>query len=367
MNTTQQQQHINNSWAWFNQMGSPRHWLAPMVGASEPAFRILCRRYNVNIASTEMVDSGGYAFNAKYRNQFHIQNKSNNVTDRPLIVQLGGANPIHLKKAALAAVPYADAIELNIGCPQQCAKKGKYGAFMMDRPDELINTVQMLAQTLEGTGVPLLCKIRCYKDTNETVELAKRLEKVGCTCLSIHGRTKEDATKGTPNISKPLADWSKIKAVKLALNIPVIGNGNIRCKADADAMLKECNVDGVMSGIGLLRDPALFAKENEDGDRRNQQNEDDRRIELALEYLDICNTYPTYHVCLSKHLQKILSSVVLTKHPQINTLLIQFAAWNKLKGGRLLTDTGVIVKELRRILGSVDVSKKQVFDLNRNL
>lgn len=71
---------------------------------------------------------------------------------------------------------------------------------------------------------------------------------------------------------------SSVQCQNRKLNIPVIGNGNIRCKADADAMLKECNVDGVMSGIGLLRDPALFAKENEDGDRRNQQNEDNRRL-----------------------------------------------------------------------------------------
>ena len=63
--------HIRR-WKWWKRMGNPRWWLAPMVGASEPAFRLLVREHGVDIASTEMVDSGGYAFSKKYREQFHI-------------------------------------------------------------------------------------------------------------------------------------------------------------------------------------------------------------------------------------------------------------------------------------------------------
>lgn len=320
-----------------------------MVGASEPAFRLLVRELGVDIASTEMVDSGGYAFSEDYRRQFHVEDPR----DRPLIVQLGGGNPEHLRLAALAAVPNADAIELNIGCPQQCARKAKpqYGAFLMDKPDALVAIVKMLAETLRDTGVPLLCKIRCYISTDATVTLCKRLERAGCACLTVHGRTRYDKG-GHGATCKALADWSKISAVKRALKIPVVGNGNVRSRADAEAMLRECGVDGVMSGVGLLNDPGLLrvteavARDGGNGNDNDSHNDGRRRIRLALRYLELCERWPPYHVCLSKHVVKILGQKLLLRLPEIHNALQQFARYTK-KGGRTLSSVDEIVAGLR--------------------
>ena len=343
--------HVQRSWTWFKKHGSPKYWLAPMVGASEPSFRLLVRRYNVGMASTEMVDAGGYAHSSKYRNQFHILDER----DRPLIVQIGGANRDHLIKAALAAVPNADAVELNIGCPQHCARKAKppFGAFMMNRPEELVETVRLLAQALEleGSGIPLLCKIRCYSDTGDTVELCKRLERAGCAVLTVHGRTCEDAQKGTDKQAKPLADWNKISAVKQALKIPIIGNGNIRCKADADAMIAECKVDGIMSGWGLLKNPALF-----DDTAQQAQDQSTRSVDLALQYVALCAEIETYHVSLAKHVQKILGPKMLCKYPKICKLLQQFASWHS-NGGQELSNMDIIVDELLSV--KANLAEKQ--------
>ena len=336
--------HVRRSWIWWKKMGKPRWWLAPMVGASEPAFRLLVRENGVSIASTEMVDSGGYAFSEKYRTQFHVEDPR----DRPLIVQLGGANPEHLRLAAIAAASKADAIELNIGCPQQCARKAKpsYGAFLMDRPNELVSIVNMLAGALKPFGIPLLCKIRCYVSTEATVELCKKLEMAGCSCLTVHGRTRFDKG-GSGSTCRALADWSKIKAVKDALKIPVVGNGNVQCRGDAEAMIRECGVDGVMSGVGLLKNPQLF-HESIDAEFFNQVSENSRRISIALRYLELCKKWPPYHVCLSKHVMKILGQDVLGKHPKIYSALQEFARYTR-KEGRALTNIDQIVADLQAI------------------
>jgi len=116
--------HVAEAWRWFESVGAPRFWLAPMVGHSDPAFRMLARSYGANICHTEMIDSGGYACNPKYRAQWDFPGE-----DRPLVVQLGGSNVEHLAVAASLAAPHCDAVELNVGCPQRCARQGGYGSY----------------------------------------------------------------------------------------------------------------------------------------------------------------------------------------------------------------------------------------------
>ena len=333
--------HVRESWAWFDSLGCPKWWCAPMVGASEPAFRLLVRSLGVHICSTEMIDSGGFANSAEYRKQFFAaatatstssaQSTSSSVAarvthDRPLIVQLGGANRDHLLRAAVLAAPLADAVELNVGCPQQCARKAQppYGAFMMNDPDTLVDLVQALAATLRECNppTPLLCKIRVYKDTDATVALAQRLERAGCACLTVHGRTRHDKGK-TGSKCRALADWGKIAAVKSALRIPVVGNGNVRVRSDAEAMLRDTGCDAVMSGCGLLVNPALFFEPSPGGDA---DGVDVSPVGLALRYLECCSLCPPFHVTLSKHVTKILGPSLLDKYPHVRELLLRHAS-----------------------------------------
>ena len=129
-----------------------------------------------------------------------------------------------------------------------------------------------------------------------------------------------------------------------------VGNGNVRDRADAEAMLRECGVDGVMSGVGLLNDPGLLLVEA--GVRNDADNDGTRRIRLALRYLELCELYPPYHVCLSKHVVKMLGQRVLGKLPGVYHALQQFARYTK-KNGRALSSVDEIVARLRAAIAPV--------------
>jgi tRNA-dihydrouridine synthase 1 len=149
--------HVAAAWSLFHErLSSPRYWLAPMVGQSEPAFRMLVRSLGADICSTEMIDVGGYAKSADYRAQFPFFQ-----ADRPLVVQLGGSDRASLAPAArlVEEARGCDAIEINAGCPQACARKGRYGAFLMDEPDALCAMVRELRQAV---SLPILVKIRVF-------------------------------------------------------------------------------------------------------------------------------------------------------------------------------------------------------------
>lgn len=126
-------------------------------------------------------------------------------------------------------------------------------------------------------------KIRIFPELEKTVAYARMLEQAGASLLAVHGRTREQKNGGAIR-----ADWDAIKAVKAALSIPVLGNGNIRTLTDAHALMEYTGVDGVMSAESLLEDPALFWRERATA----QPFRDTMRPQLALEYLDMCEAHP---------------------------------------------------------------------------
>eukprot|EP00041_Stephanoeca_diplocostata_P012006 m.199018 g.199018 ORF g.199018 m.199018 type:complete len:216 (+) comp18770_c0_seq4:372-1019(+) len=166
-------EHVALGWTWFHKHGSPRFWAAPLVGLSDPAFRILVRRYGTQMAHTEMVDAAGFAVSPSYRKQFFLPKNSDtppsSETDRPLVLQLGGADIETLDDAVAVALADArcDAIELNCGCPQRCARKGGYGAFLLDAPrrEHLLAIITRLSSRLTAAKVPLLVKMRVSTTT----------------------------------------------------------------------------------------------------------------------------------------------------------------------------------------------------------
>lgn len=170
-------EHVLLGWTWFRKHGHPRYWAAPLVGLSDPAFRILIRRHGAQMAHTEMVDAAGFAVSPPYREQFFLPKDSKyeilqpSETDRPLVLQLGGADIDMLDAAAVAAIEdgRCDAIELNCGCPQRCARKGGYGAFLLDasRRKHLLAIIARLRSRLAPTGVPLLVKMRVISLEND--------------------------------------------------------------------------------------------------------------------------------------------------------------------------------------------------------
>lgn len=164
-----------------------RHVCGPMVGASDLAFRLLCRRHGADVCYTEMLFASRFTTDPSYRDR-KLQSCA---ADRPLVVQFCGNDPQVIAEAAALAAPFCDAIDLNLGCPLPQAHEGNFGASLLqhqqwDRVSRIVSTVG------QAVTVPIFCKIRLLDDINETVKLAKLLEASGCAALCVHGRCVPD-------------------------------------------------------------------------------------------------------------------------------------------------------------------------------
>lgn len=233
--------------AFFEAVGRPRLIAAPMVNQSELPFRLLMKKYGAQLCYTPMIDSKSFANSAAYRRSSF----STCEADRPLIAQFAGDDPATVLKAAMLVQHQCDAIDLNFGCPQGIARRGHYGAFLLDEPDLICDIVKVLH---EGLSIPVTCKVRMVPDRAATVALCKRLEAAGCSLLTVHGRTRDQKGQLTGEV-----DWSIIKEVKEALSIPVIANGGIETAADVIRCLEATGADGVMSSEAILACPDVYA------------------------------------------------------------------------------------------------------------
>nr|DAD41347.1 TPA_asm: hypothetical protein HUJ06_015670 [Nelumbo nucifera] len=203
---------IERAWAHWKKLGQPKLMVAPMVDNSELPFRMLCRKYGANAAYTPMLHSRIFFWT--------------------------------MRSIGLRNSPPAR-------CSQRIAKRGNYGAFLMDKLPLVKSLVHKLASNLH---VPVSCKIRIFPNLEDTITYARMLEDAGCSLLAVHGRTRDEKDG-----KKFRADWNAIKAVKGATRIPVLANGNIRHIDDVQRCLEETGADGVLSAESLLENPALFA------------------------------------------------------------------------------------------------------------
>ena len=173
---------------WYRSIGSPQYVVAPMVDQSDLGYRMLCREYGAQLVFTQMFNASMFAEQEQYRIKEFVTCPG----DRPLIVQFAGHDPASLLKAAKFVERDCDAVDINLGCPQMIAKRGRYGAFLMEELDLLREIVSLLAANL---NVPVTCKTRIYKGPGgweKTVKLAETLVNAGASMLTIHGRTREE-------------------------------------------------------------------------------------------------------------------------------------------------------------------------------
>ena len=243
--------HAKKAVEFFKSLGSPKHVVAPMVDQSEQAFRRLTRKYNAHLCYTPMFNSSKMVHDHRYMAETLQDLNGYTDGDRPLFVQLCGHKPDELLVAAKAVEHTADAVDLNLGCPQLIAKRGRYGAFLLEEFDLLQEIVTTLSENLD---IPVTCKIRVLPSFEKTLELAKLLQASGCSVLTVHGRTKEE--KGS-KIGH--ANWEWIRRIKEELDIPVIANGSIGKFEDVHECLEATGCDAVMSSEGVLENPMLFA------------------------------------------------------------------------------------------------------------
>ncbi|GKU94792.1 hypothetical protein SLEP1_g8230 [Rubroshorea leprosula] len=289
---------VERAWAHWNKLGRPKLIVAPMVDNSELPFRMLCRKYGAEAAYTPMLHSRIFTENEKYRNQEFTTCKE----DRPLFVQFCANDPDILLEAAKRVEPYCDYVDINLGCPQRIARRGNYGAFLMDNLPLVKSLVEKLALNL---NVPVSCKIRVFPNLQDTLNYAKMLEEAGCSLLAVHGRTRDEKDG-----KKFRADWNAIKAVKDAVKIPVLANGNIRHMDDVWNCVAETGAEGVLSAESLLENPALFAgfrtAEWVAGNEENIRDGNLDQADLVVEYLKLCEKYPVPWRMVRSHVHKLL-------------------------------------------------------------
>lgn len=218
--------------------------LAPMAGVTDLSYRKICKKYgNPGLVCTEMISSKGLFYNDKKTEQFLVLNEEK----RPIAIQIFGSDPSVMGQAAKIVEQYADIIDINMGCPAPKVVKNGDGSKLLLNLELVGNIVK---EVVQNTTKPVTVKIRKGWDDEHivAVEAAKVIEKAGASAITVHGRTKEQYYSGQ-------VDLEIIKKVKEAVQIPVIGNGDVKTAADARKMFEYTGVDGIMIGRGILGEP----------------------------------------------------------------------------------------------------------------
>ncbi|CAI5758036.1 unnamed protein product [Candida verbasci] len=295
----------------YEHIGKPITIVAPMVDQSELAWRILSRRYGADLCYTPMFHAKLFATQEKHRASMWSKFDGDKNIDRPLVVQFCANDPEYLLQAAKLVEDKCDAVDLNLGCPQGIARRGKYGAFLMDDWDLIFKLIRNLHDNL---SIPVTAKIRVYDDWEKSLQYAKMVLEAGAQFITIHGRTRDMKGQKTG-----LANWKILK--HLRDNLPkdqvFFANGNILYSDDIQRCIESTTCDAVMSAEGNLYNPGTFWTKDDDINKKFP-----RVDKLLREYFEIVKKYNTLpnKISLKSHFFKILHAFA-PKHPELRPLI----------------------------------------------
>ena len=236
----------------FDFFSERRLLLAPMAGVSDEAFRTLCREQGADLTYTEMVSAKGLSYaNEKTRHLLHLS-----VGEDQVAVQLFGHEPdVMADQARWVEQEMGETLaylDINMGCPaRKIVSKGD-GSALMKTPDLAAAIVRAVSAAVEH---PVTVKFRRgWSEGDETcVEFARRMEDAGAAAVAVHGRYALQLYRGR-------AEWDAIARVKVAVSIPVVGNGDVKCGADAVALVERTGCDAVMIARAAEGNPWVFAQ-----------------------------------------------------------------------------------------------------------
>lgn len=297
--------------ALYNAIGQPKTIVAPMVDQSELAWRILLRRYGADLCYTPMFHAKLFATDEKYRAKMWSEWDGRSDLDRPLVVQFCANDPEYLLEAAQHIEDQCDAVDLNLGCPQGIARKGNYGAFLMDDWGLVDRLIRKLHENLK---CPVTAKIRVYDDWKKSLEYAKMVLNAGAQFITIHGRTRDMKGQATG-----LANWKILRYLRdnLPSDQVFFANGNILYPSDLSRCTETVACDAVMSAEGNLYNPGVFWTRDDNIDKQHA-----RVDKMLREYFEIVKTCPgnASRTAMKAHFFKLLHEF-LNVHKELRPVI----------------------------------------------
>ncbi len=222
--------------------------LSPMDGFTDSPFRRLCKNFGASLLTSEFINgidlSYGHPY-LKYKTFFLP-------VERPFSFQVFDDDPERLLSAALKLQHLEpDIIDINMGCSARRVSNRGAGAGLLKHPEKIKKIACSLVSTLQ---IPVTAKIRLGWDdqTRNFLEIAAILMDCGLSAITVHARTRQQGYSG-------MADWDAIAAIKSAVNLPVIGNGDVKSLSDAEKMLEHTRCDAVMIGRAAIGNPWIFS------------------------------------------------------------------------------------------------------------
>jgi len=258
-------------------------YLAPMAGVSESPFRRLCRRFGADVVVTEFLSAEGI----RRENEATISKLRFGADERPIGVQIFGADPVAMGEAAALVTDVfgPEFIDINFGCPVKKVVKRNGGSGCLRDLSLVQNVIRSVSRS---THLPVTCKIRSgwNEEMRDPVTIALRCQEAGVRVLTLHPRTRTQMYSGS-------ARWEEIAAVVDALDIPVLGNGDIKTPEDAVRMHRVTGCAGIMIARGSFGQPWIFDQTRDLLAARPKRPDPtiEERFRIALDHANMAASY----------------------------------------------------------------------------
>lgn len=258
--------------------------LAPMDDVTDICFRELCESHHCSYSVSELTSVDALIRDKTFKSRYSRGNLKINC------IQLFGKDVKSFVAAAKKVENECDIIDINFGCPSPNVTRQESGSFLLNDPEKVSEIVRSV---VNAVNIPVTCKIRLGYNNYSHLEIAKEIELAGASMIAVHGRTAKQKYGG-------VADWEAIKEVHDTLNIPVIGNGDVKCEEDIDKYLgKYCS--GLMIGRAAIGNPLIFERFYyyfKTGKKLVIENLKEKQKELFLQYLKLIENYEFYNLDL---------------------------------------------------------------------